>query len=53
LLNAANEDVNCYGGPGRGDVANKSKTGNAPRNIKGDPEPHCSFAFNAGFCTKV
>jgi hypothetical protein len=29
-----------YGDPGRGDVRNKSKTGNAPRNDRGDPKPH-------------
>jgi hypothetical protein len=40
LIKAAAADLNMYGGPGRGDVANKPKTGNAPRNDRGSPTPH-------------
>jgi hypothetical protein len=41
LIDAANQDVNMYGGPGRGDVRNKPKVNStAPDPQRGDPRPH-------------
>ena len=40
LINAAKEDVNCYGGPGTG-RGEKPKTGNSPRpDMRGAAKSH-------------